>query len=1449
MLVVIRTTWKTISFAGIQKPNQRASKAADSKDYQPTTTAPQRSFKKRWLLPVALTLSPLLGAVPGLAQSIHRLFSDNVDGKRITTVNSARDIAHVKGATLGTHQKVVDLLDNPLLSPQARDEIEAILNELIASGNGEMAVVVIPRTDKESLGGLSTEIYNQIGIGKQGENRGALLLVNAERVRSPGRGGRMALTPGHGFNEILTSDRATQILRDNAVPAINRKDYDTAVRDTVQAVRQLMAETAPQKRPTGNPFSSSGSSQSSPGSTRQSRSNDEAIQVILLLLLALGGMAGAGVSVVALNNWYQRITKDRNIVQSVLNQIGSTYPLGILNLYTLQTAEALLTTTRTDVDQSKLLKALKTVTEGLSQKPETQPKLRQLYVTKGISHPTPTVRAHFINDLYKTAKDGLFEPFMAQLAIETDAAVIEALEVPLVAMANADNLDEFEQLAHNPLPGVRDIAIQVMDKFFNPDKTMGQFFTFLEKEADANNRTLISERVVKRAKENPAAFETLLLEKIKAPEDAVKRTALAAIDAIGDRKHFPAVFEQYGQEAEPTFDGDYQKVFTRLATADHLETLYSGLNHTTARVQGKSLDLIEQLKPSQAIPALLGYVAQDASTAKERAIAIAVASSDQSNHDLFVERLSAPQPLVRLAAIKGVAKMAKAGDVRTLFTAVEAETDQQVGPLLYDLILKTVDKSNGKLLTQKLDQARPALVRGLAAKGLCQIAQSKHVPALYEALEVEPDENIQRDLNAAVTASVTLDNLETLKAKLTSPKASIRLLTAQGLEKLGNPSAVPNLFTALEAEDDAEEYIETETALRKALQASIALENEEILLEKLRSSDGGIRLAAAQGLSKLAQAKNLPALFTAFETERERAPQHAIKEAITVSATRLEALPLLENHVLETLHGDSQRLGVGLLERFALPALSALLTGLEQDRLKVNTARYKQAILAVSGADEAIPTLEPKARVKHPEVRQVAGEALGRIISRWGVEESYDNSRILEQVNTYRAHENSTIQQAAEQAKGTLIDKKTQALHGIGHTSTVRADKDYDRSASTLSNTAQEAPDEPIRDAARRNLSTLKERRCSHLKQEATRLGKEADVSTDTAYQSLQTSLTDIREKAPDKNEPVAKAVGTALATVKERRIQFLIEEAECFSKANVSTDDGYTKAAQELSNIPNVTPDKDRRAVNAAQEGLRQLKQQRSQFLIQEAGRLAQGKVGSERDYEAGQQALAQIQGKAPDNNAQVVQTAQKAAATLKERRVQYLVAEAKDMANASVSSDENYSEAKRKLKALTNHPLDSRISAAAQSSLETLAQKRDEYLAGEVARQARSANISSDHYYRSARATIDALGSKAEGSSVRAAISSALSTLERRRREHVEEERRREEAERRAEEERRRRAEEDRRRREEEEEEERRRRSSSSSSWSSGSSSSWSDSSSSSSSGGSGFGGGMSSGGGGEI
>lgn len=118
------------------------------------------------------------------------------------------------------------------------DETERIVNEkldkLEEDTTIEIAVITIP-----SLGGMPIEDYaneefNTLGIGKADQNNGVLLLISTEEPR-------VRIEVGRGLEGTLTDSRSGRILDNYFVEYRAKGDYDTGVRETVDAISKIVS--------------------------------------------------------------------------------------------------------------------------------------------------------------------------------------------------------------------------------------------------------------------------------------------------------------------------------------------------------------------------------------------------------------------------------------------------------------------------------------------------------------------------------------------------------------------------------------------------------------------------------------------------------------------------------------------------------------------------------------------------------------------------------------------------------------------------------------------------------------------------------------------------------------------------------------------------------------------------------------------------------------------------------------------------------------------------------------------------------------------------------------------------------------------------------------------------------------------------------------------------------
>lgn len=167
----------------------------------------------------------------------------NIDETIHPFVNTASDLPLLNGKM---KQPIVDLARNPLLSEGTRQELTTMLNQFNNSQVGQVAVVIIPDTHRTELNTLATELFNQIGIGHAGKNDGTLLLVNAAAAREGRAHGKTFLMPGTALSSKLGGEKAAMLIKKHALPHLQNKDYDAAVRDTVKAITDIMKAESPE---------------------------------------------------------------------------------------------------------------------------------------------------------------------------------------------------------------------------------------------------------------------------------------------------------------------------------------------------------------------------------------------------------------------------------------------------------------------------------------------------------------------------------------------------------------------------------------------------------------------------------------------------------------------------------------------------------------------------------------------------------------------------------------------------------------------------------------------------------------------------------------------------------------------------------------------------------------------------------------------------------------------------------------------------------------------------------------------------------------------------------------------------------------------------------------------------------------------------------------------------
>ena len=120
------------------------------------------------------------------------------------------------------------------------DDQEEIINNLLVQleekTTVEFAVITIPSLNDLSIEQYAVRLGNKLGIGKEGEDNGILLLVSKTDTK-------VRLEIGGGLQGFLTDSVSGRILDKYFVPSREKGNYDDACFNTVNAVINCIADS------------------------------------------------------------------------------------------------------------------------------------------------------------------------------------------------------------------------------------------------------------------------------------------------------------------------------------------------------------------------------------------------------------------------------------------------------------------------------------------------------------------------------------------------------------------------------------------------------------------------------------------------------------------------------------------------------------------------------------------------------------------------------------------------------------------------------------------------------------------------------------------------------------------------------------------------------------------------------------------------------------------------------------------------------------------------------------------------------------------------------------------------------------------------------------------------------------------------------------------------------
>lgn len=124
-----------------------------------------------------------------------------------------------------------------VIPEQYRAAMENISRDILDKTGTALVVAVVPTIGEDDVNDYANRLYQAWGIGKKGEDKGALILlaVKERRVR---------IETGYGVEGILPDGLTGEILDTYAVPSFRAGDYGKGLYETLSVVAAVVAKDA-----------------------------------------------------------------------------------------------------------------------------------------------------------------------------------------------------------------------------------------------------------------------------------------------------------------------------------------------------------------------------------------------------------------------------------------------------------------------------------------------------------------------------------------------------------------------------------------------------------------------------------------------------------------------------------------------------------------------------------------------------------------------------------------------------------------------------------------------------------------------------------------------------------------------------------------------------------------------------------------------------------------------------------------------------------------------------------------------------------------------------------------------------------------------------------------------------------------------------------------------------
>ena len=127
-----------------------------------------------------------------------------------------------------------NFVSNPdkILSTETVTQINALLGDINAKTNAQVAVAVIDNFNGSDIDRFATDLFEEWGVGEKGADNGILIVVARDAHK-------YSIRTGRGIGSVITDAESGRIGKDIFVPYFVKEDYNNGVLEGVKKIHQI----------------------------------------------------------------------------------------------------------------------------------------------------------------------------------------------------------------------------------------------------------------------------------------------------------------------------------------------------------------------------------------------------------------------------------------------------------------------------------------------------------------------------------------------------------------------------------------------------------------------------------------------------------------------------------------------------------------------------------------------------------------------------------------------------------------------------------------------------------------------------------------------------------------------------------------------------------------------------------------------------------------------------------------------------------------------------------------------------------------------------------------------------------------------------------------------------------------------------------------------------------